>query len=208
MDARAVAALFGGLAILFLVYAYASRRSLPRLPPGGLVLTTTEVRAIANVDREERLSCPKRARALLLQVTERGVMYRDAAAWVVATGRDLRITRGGGGGPAIAVHYLRRPAPVVVTDLPRPAGSSIPGFVAYPGGAIDIAALSGADARIERFERQEDAVVAAAAQPRCLMLYNGAQDPSYYVVRPSGGDPAAAIVRGANLPGTVYVRES
>ena len=201
MDARATAALalLSGLAVLFLVYAYASRRSHAPLPAGGLLLTL-QVGAITGVEREVRMRCPRRARALLVSDGQlRGLMYRSGTEWVVALGPELRVTTPG----SMTVHCLSRNAPLT-GDAGGVRGSDdivLPGFTAHRNSAVALAALGG----VQRFETQADAVAAAAA-PGCLVLHNGPYDPAFYVVRLAVSHTAtSALVQAPGLPGTVYV---
>ena len=209
-----------GLVILFVVHWLAVRRSRAPLPPGGLLLAveTAPETGITGVEREERLPCPRRARAALEGIVDagRGVMYRDGAHWIVATGAALTVRPVAGG--QRTVHYLRVSAPRLVdgggggtgAPSPPPPPPDLPGWRAHPGSTIAAAALFGPTGQTTAVLRF--ATVAELRQnldtdrTDALVLHNGPHDPGFYVVRLPGGGGPAALITAPGLPGTVYTR--
>jgi hypothetical protein len=207
-----VFAFAGGLLLLFVVHWLVTSRREGRLAEGGLLLTVvTQKKALKGVETVHRVRTPDHAQRLLASAChkegKRGITYQEGTVWVVATGRELAVqpkAPGSGGKDVLVAYYLRRGAPEMQSaekanedDLLRAAG-----WVASANSALSPAAAID----IRRFPSAQDALADVNAEPGSYhILFNGPNDPAYYVARveANGINP---VLTAPGLPGMVYSR--
>lgn len=207
-----VLAFAAGLLLLFVVHWLVTSRREGRLAQGGLLLTVvTQKRALTGVETVRRVRNPHHAQRLLASACEkegkRGITYQEGTVWVVATGKGLAVqpkAPGSGGKDQLVAYYLRRGAPEIhpadkpnENDLLRAAG-----WVASPNSALSPAAA----VDIRRFPSAQDALSNVNAEPGSYhILFNGPNDPAYYVARVEANGPNP-VQTAPGLPGMVYSR--
>lgn len=212
-----VAAFACGIIFLILLHWYVNNRRSQTLPPGGLLLTAvTSKTAITGIESEERVHSPQRAQALLTDAKrsggKRGLAYRDGSVWVVVTGPTLALQRHSWDIPAqekLVTYFLRHAGPELPTVQATAATPEDAATLAAAGweGAPNTALSATFTTDIRRFGTLPDALKAANEEPPApYILYNGANDPGYYVVRTRAGVQGEAIITRPGLPGTLYSR--
>lgn len=165
-SATAYALAFGlGLLMLFLLQRLLGKSEAPRRP--RFLTLHAAPNGLHHVDGEMRVAGPLHAHNVLLNIAasgNKGVVARVRDRWVVVYGRQLAVVVADPMGQSQALLYVRASAPGMLSAAPAPA----------PAAA----------AAVRRFESAEKAraAIPPGGEAQHAVLYNGPNDPTYYLV--------------------------